>query len=863
MRLLVRILERLFNLAQRRSTLIIFLVLGFTVISLFSLVRLRVTNDLLDLLPRHDPNVRVFLDLVSHFGPEENVVVILRPNDQADLDDCLEFAQELENRLSSQPLIKEMTFRKDYFTNETLLFGLRNLFVLTPIDQQEYLLDRFQPESVSDQLRKFRSRIITGSMASDELALLKQDPLELATGLVEHLLPQSLQNSMDRTSSYFLDRDGTFLLFFIKPTFQPSDLNTNLEFNRFLSDVLAALMREMPQVKAEMTGIFAIMSESFTSLKSDMLLMSWLSLLGILIIYGVFYRRLIMLVIMAVSLGCGICWTLGLVSLSGQSLNAVTAIFPAFLLGLGADFAIHFLERYYSELQMQTSKSRALHQAFVQTGTGMIAACLTTSLAFLTLFLTDYQAFRQLAVLGSAGLFIVLIAVFLIVPILLNWSRTRVERLGSTVPVSGLVNAFFRLIERAPRAILLTMVIITLILLFPAMHLTMAPHYLDIVQSRDNRALQLQKQLEQSLGISLNHLFLMYEGPELEPLLQNNERFIQNQRSVGQEKTLVIESIVNWLPSQAEQSKRISALTQKSSLALTFPGAGEEIGGLIAKKAGELGLSTTFFQENYVPQLLHSFRCEPVTQESFPVSLTGHFIRPYLHKSGGTYRLVSKIFFPENILFSDADMSKRVRELQATDPAHTGKFYGISLIMSGLQTRIRDDISLCILITSCIILGFLLYYFRSPLDTCLAILPVTFGTIWMLGLFKIAGGELNAINLAGIPLIIGIGVDDGIHLVHRFRENRTETSIRSLKGCLRAIILTSLTSMIGFGVLLVSDIPGIVTLGGLAVIGLACCLGQSLLIVPALFQVLTMRRLSRPNTGQAGFSSSAGAFQNR
>jgi predicted RND superfamily exporter protein len=99
--------------------------------------------------------------------------------------------------------------------------------------------------------------------------------------------------------------------------------------------------------------------------------------------------------------------------------------------------------------------------------------------------------------------------------------------------------------------------------------------------------------------------------------------------------------------------------------------------------------------------------------------------------------------------------------------------------------------------------------------------------------------SFNLANLVILPLIIGIGVVNGVHIVHRYREE-TEKTINILsKSTGRGVILSSLTTMIGFGSLMVADHQGIYSLGMVLTLGVGCCLIASITLLPAILQLFT------------------------
>jgi len=123
-------------------------------------------------------------------------------------------------------------------------------------------------------------------------------------------------------------------------------------------------------------------------------------------------------------------------------------------------------------------------------------------------------------------------------------------------------------------------------------------------------------------------------------------------------------------------------------------------------------------------------------------------------------------------------------------------------------------------------------HFRSPLTVALALLPVGIGFLWLGGIMGWLGIPLNPANIMTLPLVIGIGVTNGIHILNRFAEEQTANILARSTG--KAVLVSGLTAIAGFGSLLLAQHRGIKSLGLVMSIGLATCMIAGLTLLPAL-----------------------------
>jgi hypothetical protein len=116
--------------------------------------------------------------------------------------------------------------------------------------------------------------------------------------------------------------------------------------------------------------------------------------------------------------------------------------------------------------------------------------------------------------------------------------------------------------------------------------------------------------------------------------------------------------------------------------------------------------------------------------------------------------------------------------------------------------------------------------------------PLAMGVVWMMGTMRLLQIPFNFANLVAVPLIIGVGIDNGVHVIHRIRfEGRAGMRV-VLRHTGRAIFIASLTTMIGFGSLALASHRGLASLGLVLLLGVGACLITSTLVLPNLLVVL-------------------------
>jgi len=173
---------------------------------------------------------------------------------------------------------------------------------------------------------------------------------------------------------------------------------------------------------------------------------------------------------------------------------------------------------------------------------------------------------------------------------------------------------------------------------------------------------------------------------------------------------------------------------------------------------------------------------------------------------------------------------------------------GIGSLFHSMMGQFGDDGVLATLIALGIIILLLLIDFRKLHTVILALVPLAFGGIILFGTMALLGIKLNFMNYFSLPLILGIGIDDGVHIIHRYRRERSLTAAgadlaaakpleRTLSRTGRAVMLTSITTGIGFASMIFAKMQGLASMGLSLTLGVIACFLTSVLLLPALIKV--------------------------
>ncbi len=582
-----------------------------------------------------------------------------------------------------------------------------------------------------------------------------------------------------------------------------------------------------------------------------------ISLALVLLLFGIVERRPGGLLSVAAVLVLSIGAALGAVGLLTGKLTVMETFFGVTVFGLGIDFAVHLFARQREELARGLPFERALRGTVAGAGRGVVAGCVTTAGAFLVASAAPDPVALHLGLSGGLGLLFCLPLTLLILPSVWVLRERRRRRRGTTagieangatratavpspVPAPGLPFLVRWATERPVRCLVVCGAVLAAALAgLPRLQIETR---LERIMNRGIPALAAVDRIQEILGTNGAPWILAAEdleqSREFERRLEGHPLF-SGTLGLGTvlpadlaDRAAVLERIP-W-PEDTEPGAAAAGSAQGRS-AETGGAAGDAAPAFDALRPVAVAPPATASPPGgpldvAVAALRRAAAAGPPTLDSLPSALREKFIAPTGEFLVYAYPGDSK---------ADGALARRHRlAVQAIDPGATG----LLAVVEGMMIGERPWIPWIALS----ILGFVLLVlcvdFRRPASVLLALVPVLAAVPFTLGVLCWIGIPFNVMTWVVLPLIFGLGIDDGIHVVHRILDDPSR-SIRS--GALsvgRAIAMTTLTTTASFSVLLFTDHLGLETMAAVMLVGLPACLLASVTVLPAAAVLLLGRR---------------------
>ncbi len=753
---------------------------------------------------------------------------------------------------------------------------------------------------------------------SDNLTKQEKEAVRTLDGMydfVESLSPGStndektVQGSVDAMTigdGYALSTDKEMLLLFITPTISLNDpFDIMVVMVNTIDKKVAEIVDNYPGITAGLTGGHVISRDEMEAGMADTARNVLIAFIVILMVFVISFRMLSGPLLAMIVLLAGITWDMGLAYLFIGRLNIMTAVCAVVLIGLGVDFAIHIISAYSEFRHKGFSIEDALYQSFSRIGGGLITGAVTTAFAFLSLLLTSYPAFREFGFVVGIGIITCLLASLFFLPsaIVLKekiWKKIRGER-----EIKRL-NMEFRFLgkiaEQVTRFSWVTVIVTICLTGFFMMFIgrvTMNENYMDM-EPEGLESVRLQREIPKRFNISPDNMVAVTDSIEEANRLTD---LLNERPAIG-----FVESITDYMPSMEKQNARAPIvrtiahmqkklpslqpvnkdelmeqlyrfsdnLTEMSSMAFLsgldkvfdktnfFLGLDEEgeqkgvnrVEEVIKRiedsenVAAYLAWYQDLFREFMKRRVSAMANSEPITMNMLPDSVRERFV-----SEDGTHFLV--IMYSKKDIWDGLLTSSFLETITRDVPGASG----MPVMMKAMVQTATEQGALALLYAFIAFFVILMIDFRSIKTTLIATLPLILTLIWMLGIMGLTGFPFSIINIIGLPLILGIGIDDGVHIIHRYKvEGRTNLSY-TVSSIGKAIFLTTVTTLLGFGSLIPSTYRGYGSLGTLVVMGIGLCFLMSVVILPAILNIVWGRE--KKDTGFFHAGPPIGAAETR
>ncbi len=679
---------------------------------------------------------------------------------------------------------------------------------------------RTRPDALRARAAGLKNMLLS-PMDADTRAMLLRDPL----GLLE-LLGARLSSGVrrfDAAGGGFISPDGRALLLIVRPVpveGPPRAFSARVEDElRGLADPILA---DAPGARFGLTGGLMYARHIEDATRADGSRLALVSILAVLLLYLAFYRSIHSLGIMLLLLPYSVLLTLGGPGLLLGELTPMAAGFAAILFGLGVDPAVHLTSRY-REARTRKPPREAAIEAVRSVGPAVVTASITTSLALLGISVAGSRALAQMGALACMGVLVNAAVMLAVLPAL--WMLLG-DRIGPDPGVGvGAARRAAGFIHRRS-ALIVVAYVAGAALLFALRGPLGFSVTMDGFRPTSLEPVRVDLAIDSHFGEELGRMIVLVQGTDREAVLQANDAWAEALEPVVDAGTIVaFESLSVIEPSRATAGARRAALRERVDLAVVA----DDMEAALVAEGFNVGPFSSALEG------LRGFAAGDAPEVPPAAQWRRWFAQKHVAEVEGEVRVVTHLHRTPG-----PDPQSVYDALLAAAPPPTdgvqSHVTGLPLVEQQAEGYLQWGIFRLIGACTVLLLVVLVVHYRRRDVVAVAFVPLAGGLFLFVGVYSALGVPITFFAMAGVPLLVGVGIDDHLFMLDRYLERggRPGRLDDTLAGSGRAVLVTTLTTLAAFGVLSLSSFDALASMGKAVSLALAIAFGSSVVLLPAL-----------------------------
>ena len=887
-----RMLRRLVRASCRRPYLTVGLSLALAVLGVAVTVDgLRFKTSGRDVLPQNAGYVQKYVEYARDFGELEDIVVVVEAR-------TFEAAKAYAVRLVQELRASPVTFERVSYRVDPKRFEGRQLLYLSTeklreiqakiFDHQEFMETFAADPSLAQLIAGVNTQFAQAFMNNVfDIGLEDKSPAD--TRFLQVLLEQ-IDQRLDRPTpyrspwgslfsvgrddpdaGYFLSEDKSLLFVLVEtPKSEKGSFVGDQAAITAIRDAVERLREVFPNVQAGVTGAPVLSNDEMTAAFEDSRVATGLAFALTLALMWLLFRNVgkptLMLVVLAVS----IAWSVGVATLCVGHLTIFSVMFISIVVGLGVDYGTYFLFRYEEEIFLGRNLREALERTAGRAGPAILLGALTAAATFYVLMLTDFKGIKEFGFIAGSAIMLSWLSMMTFFPaVLVLVDRHHADRPRNPTPRAHELERIrvpaLESLTRFPVTVLAATAVVTAASALALPWVGFDYNLLNL-QAKGTESVAWEKRILATTGRSgfnalasadsLEELRRKQTAFERLPAVSEVESVLRLIPEGQSEKIQIIKSLdplvgpvrvsrsnpvdLDRLTQTVRDLKRrfdIAATEATRPLPEEITQLREQSGRLLERLARtdreiaepalthlQAQLYRDFVDKFY--SLQRNLRPRPITLADVPDEMRRKFI-------GASGRFLIHVH-PKVDIWEREGAEQFVRELRTVDADVTG-----TPIITFEAIRLMERAYLQGTVYAFVLVGVLTYWMLRRLrETLLAVMPLALGLVWTVGLMWLFDLKFNLANVWGLPLIIGTSAEFGLNVVMNYMEGREHGGPLVTRSTVMAVVLNGLTTIVGFGSLMISRHQGIYGLGLLLTVGATCALIASLVVLPVVLRLL-------------------------
>lgn len=815
------VLEKLADFQTGRPFAILLLAAVISVISTFFARNLGLDSRFIALLPESSPSVQD-LDEVRDRVRGLSALTVAVKSPSKNVEAMRDFIGDLVERLEELP--PEEIGVVDWNVGAYDEFVREHKHLYASLELLERLRDRLEE-------RHDRERLKNNPLWID---FEEEDERETVEDVLDELEAETRrgeEKSEKFPEGYYQHEQGDLIAIFIRSEIG-SDANAA---GRLIDRVQAEIDRldpssYAPDLEVTLSGDVIIAKEEQQAIARELVLATTITVTSVLLLIVLFFGRPRSIVLLGVGLVPPVLASFAVADMTVDSLNASTAFLGSIIIGNGVNPNIIWLSRYFEERRGGFGVRDAILKAHQNTWLATMIASGAAALAYGSLIITDFRGFRDFGIIGGVGMVFCWLSAIIILPAAVAaYERFRPFPPGSKKKRrwGNYADAFAAVAARAPRSVVVVSVILSIL----------------------SAVLVTYRVLQDPFEYDFRNLrSVREEGHSEARLVQWRVNEIVASHEQGRGIAVLLDSVED-VPIIEEQLDAMPPSIHggyHSALELLPPDASEKVPLLQEIRELALDMRKHVEDEETLRKIDDNIPPETIDVPGL-YDLPDEVTLRFAEKDGKRGRIM---IVQESDEFSTWDGRYLVRWAEALRGLRMSNgsrppLAGRAPVFADMISAVYEDMPKAIAAAFLATVVLVVVSFRRRRDSVLSIMALLMGILWMAGTMAILGMKLNFLNFVAFPITFGNGVDYSINVIRRYRLEQEAGNREPILSAVRlsggAVVLCSLTTIVGYTSLYVSANQAMNSFGLAMAISEVTCLLAAVLTMPAIILLLTKR----------------------
>jgi len=806
-----------YNYFQKKPVAFYIIFLTCFLVSAYFASRIQLEEDISKILP-NDRKIQKLNEVFQDSKFLDKLVITVSIEDStviAEPDSLVAFADILVLKLNEN-VKTYISSIQDKVDDELAWQMFGNIYQNLPIylDEKDYhSIDSLTIRATVQQTLQNNIRTLSSPTGVAFKNIITKDPTGISLLGIKKLQQLQYDENFELYDNYIITNDKRHLMLFITPRYPPDNTAKNTLFLDEIDHLIDSLEVTTDQrIGASYFGASAVSAGNAQQLRKDTLLTQGITVFFLILFIGLYFRNKKAPLLVLVPVIFGSVFSLGLIYLIQGKISVIALATGSVVLGIAINYSLHVFNHF-----RHTGNIRSVINDL---STPMIIGGFTTIGGFICLQFVQSEMLKDLGLFAACSLIGAALCSLIFLPHLINHPKAEA---GAPIRKHTLLDRLASYRPERNKYIVVAILLVTLLFAYTSQHVSFESDMMRM-NYMSPQLVDAERKLNTINTYSLQSVYLVSSGKTLNDALINNEKAIGTIEDLRQKKIInKYSGVSSLIISDSLQKIRIEQWNRY----WTFQKK-QELLRVLREEGNSLG---------YNPDAFNGFKnlidtdYTPVDNETSK-AIRNIFLNDFITEKRGNATVVTMLKVARNHKQQVYDAFEKNNDITVVDKQY---------LAGRLVEIVKLDFTSIALMSSLLVFAVLLISYGRIELALVSFIPMFITWIWILGIMGLFGIHFNIVNIIISTLIFGLGDDYSLFIMDGLLKEY-KTGKKNLDSYKSSIFLSAITTMAGLGVLIFAEHPALRSIALIAIIGIACVVMMSQILIPFFFHALIKNR---------------------